>query len=68
MLFIENVNDLNDTRKMTVMLIVIGILAVAAMGMLLAVPTVLKSNTANLTGHNNNANGGSSSGMLIPGG
>ncbi len=52
---------------MIVMLIVVGILAAAAIGMLFAVPTVLKSNAANLAGHNNNnTNGGGGSSVLIP--
>ena len=39
---------------MIVMLIVIGILAAAAIGMLLVTPIVLKSIAANLAGQSNN--------------
>ncbi len=40
------------TKKiMIAILIVIGILTAAAIGMLISVPSVLKSNTANLAGH-----------------
>jgi hypothetical protein len=66
-LFIENMNYLDDTRNMIVILIVIGVLAVAAIGMLLSVPSVLKSNAANLAGNNNNnINGSSSSSVIMP--
>jgi flagellar basal body-associated protein FliL len=47
-------NYMNDKKNMVVILIIIGILTAAAIGMLLAVPSVLKSNTANLDGHSNN--------------
>lgn len=47
---------------MIVMLIVIGVLAAAAIGMLLAIPTVLKSNAENLAGNNTNTSG---DGILI---
>jgi competence protein ComGC len=47
-------NYLNNTKNMLVILIVIGILTTAAIGMLLSVPSVLKSNTANIAGHTNN--------------
>ncbi len=49
-----NMNYVNDKKNMVVILIIIGILTVAAIGMLLAVPSILKSNTANLAGHSNN--------------
>jgi hypothetical protein len=65
-LFIENMNYLDDTRNMIVILIVIGVLAVAAIGMLLSVPGVLKSNAANLAGNNNNNNNGSNSSVIMP--
>ena len=48
-------NYLNNTRNMLAILIVIGILTTATIGMLLSVPSVLKSNTANLAGHTNNS-------------
>jgi flagellar basal body-associated protein FliL len=47
-------NYMNDKKNMVVILIIIGILTATAIGMLLAVPSVLKSNTANLAGHSNN--------------
>ena len=43
---------------MIVMLIVIGLLAATAIVMLLSVPNILKSNVANLAGHNNTSGGG----------
>ena len=43
---------------MIVMLIVIGLLAATAIVMLLSVPNILKSNAANLAGHNNTSGGG----------
>ena len=46
----ENKNYLDDKRNRIVMLIVICILAVAAIVMLLSVPTVLRSNTPNIIG------------------
>ena len=57
-------NYLNDTRNMIVILIVIGILTGAAIGMLFAVPSVLKSNAANVGGHSNNGTNGSNA--IIP--
>lgn len=45
---------------MIVILIVIGLLAATAIVMLLSVPNILKSNVANLAGHNNTSGGGSS--------
>ncbi len=50
MLFIENMNYLNDRTNMIVMLIVIGILAAAAIGMLLDAPRVVRSNSPNVIG------------------
>jgi len=44
---------MNDKKNVVVILIIIGILTAATIGMLLAVPSVLKSNTANLAGHSN---------------
>lgn len=38
-------------KNMIAILIVISILTVAAIGMLISVPSVLKSNTPNLAGH-----------------
>lgn len=64
-----NMNDLNDRRNMIVMLIVIGILSAVVIGMLLSVPSVLKSKAANLqentNNSNNNTNGISSSSVNI---
>lgn len=47
---------------MIVMLIVVGILSAAVIAMLLSVPSILKSNEANIKGNNNNnkTNGSSS--------
>jgi len=62
-------NDLNERTNMIVMLIVVGILSAAVIAMLLSVPSVLKSNEANISGNNNNNNGsstGSSSSVNIP--
>lgn len=39
---------------MIAILVVIGVLTAAVLGMLLSVPSVLRSNTANLAGHTNN--------------
>lgn len=47
-------NHLQDTKNMIAILIVIGILTAAALAMLFAVPTVLKSNAPNLSAHTNN--------------
>ncbi len=47
-------NHLQDTKNMIAILIVIGILTAAALAMLFAVPSVLKSNTPNLSTHTNN--------------
>ena len=55
----ENKNYLDDKRNMIVMLIVIGLLAATAIVMLLSVPNILKSNAANLAGHNNTSEGSS---------
>ena len=41
---------------MIVMLIVVGILSAAVIAMLLSVPSILKSNEANIKGNNNNNN------------
>jgi competence protein ComGC len=46
---------------MIVMLIVVGILSAAVIAMLLSVPSILKSNEANIKGNNNNKTNGSSS-------
>jgi competence protein ComGC len=46
---------------MIVMLIVVGILSAAVIAMLLSVPSILKSNEANIKGNNNNNTNGSSS-------
>ena len=46
----EDKNDLNNRTNMIVMLMVVGILTAAAIGMLLAVPSVLRSNTPNIIG------------------
>jgi Ca2+-binding RTX toxin-like protein len=43
-------NDLNDRTNMIVMLIVVGILTAAAIGMLLAAPRVVRSNSPNVIG------------------
>ena len=45
---------------MIVMLIVVGILSAAVIAMLLSVPSILKSNEANIKGNNNKTNGSSS--------
>jgi hypothetical protein len=45
---------------MIVMLIVVGILSTAVIGMLVVVFSILKANAANLAEHSNNANGNSS--------
>jgi hypothetical protein len=52
-------NYLNDKKNMIAILVVIGVLTAAAIGMLLSVPSVLRSNTANLAGHANNGTNGS---------
>ena len=62
----ENKNYLDDKRNMIVMLIVIGLLAATAIVMLLSVPNILKSNAANLAGHNN-ASGRDSSVLISSG-
>jgi hypothetical protein len=59
-------NYLDDRRNMIVMLIVIGILAAAAIGMLLVTPIVLKSIAANPAGQSNNDANGTSSNVIIP--
>jgi Ca2+-binding RTX toxin-like protein len=46
----ENVNNLNNRTNIIVMLIVVGILTAAAIGMLLSVPSVLRSNTPSIIG------------------
>jgi hypothetical protein len=46
----ENMNYLDDTRNMIVMLIVVGTLTAAAIAMLLSVPSILRSNTPNIIG------------------
>jgi len=68
MLFVEkNMNHLNERTNMIVMLIVVGILSAAVIAMLLSVPSVLKSNEANISGNNNNGSStGSSSSVNIP--
>jgi hypothetical protein len=58
-------NYLNNTKNMLVILIVIGILTTAAIGMLLSVPSVLKSNTANFAGHTNNGTNSSNANITI---
>lgn len=66
MLLTKNMNDLNDRTNMIVMLIVVGILSAAVIVMLLSVPSVLKSNAANIRGNNNsNINGGSIGGSGV---
>jgi hypothetical protein len=50
---------LNDKKNMIAILVVIGVLTAAAIGMLISVPSVLRSNTANLAGHTNNGTNGS---------
>ena len=59
-----NMNDLNDRRNMIVMLIVIGILSAVVIGMLLSVPSVLKSKAANLQENNNNSSN-NTNGIII---
>lgn len=46
-------NDLNERANMMVMLIVVGILLAAAIAVLLSVPSMLKSNEANVRGNKN---------------
>ena len=48
-------NYLDDKKNMMAILVVIGVLTAAAIGMLLSVPSVLRSNAANLAGHTNNS-------------
>jgi competence protein ComGC len=71
-LFIEkNMNYLHERTNMIVMLIVVGILSAAVIAMLLSVPTVLKSNEANIKGNNNNKTNSSTSSSSVnipPGG
>ena len=55
-------NHLNERTNMIVMLIVVGILSAAVIAMLLSVPSVLKSNEANIKGNNNSNSNGSSTG------
>lgn len=50
---------------MIVMLIVVGILSAAVIAMLLSVPSILKSNEANIKGNNNNKTNGSSSSIQV---
>lgn len=50
---------------MIVMLIVVGILSAAVIAMLLSVPSILKSNEANIKGNNNKTNGSSSSSIQV---
>jgi competence protein ComGC len=52
---------------MIVMLIVVGILSAAVIVMMLSVPSILKSNEANIKGNNNKTNGSSSSVTICPG-
>ncbi len=49
-LFVESMNAMNSRTNFIVMLIIIVSLSIAAMGMLLAVPSVLRSNTPNIIG------------------
>jgi hypothetical protein len=49
----KNMNDLNERTNMMVLLIVVGILLAAAIAVLLSVPSMLKSNEANVRGNNN---------------
>lgn len=49
----KNMNDLNERANMMVMLIVVGILLAAAIAVLLSVPSMLKSNEANVRGNKN---------------
>ena len=58
-------NHLNDKKNMIAILVVICVLTAAAIGMLLSVPSVLRSNTANLAGHTNN-NGTNDSNFINP--
>jgi type II secretory pathway pseudopilin PulG len=46
-------DDLNERTNMMVMLVVVGILLAAAIAVLLSVPSMLKSNEANVRGNNN---------------
>jgi hypothetical protein len=52
-------NDVNERTNMIVILILVDILSAAVIAMLLSVPSVLKSNEANIKG--NNTNGSSTS-------
>jgi competence protein ComGC len=50
---------------MIVMLIVVGILSAAVIAMLLSVPSILKSNEANIKGNNNNNKTNGSSNIQV---
>jgi competence protein ComGC len=60
-------NDLDERTNRIVMLIVVGILSAAVIVMMLSVPSILKSNEANIKGNNNKTNGSSSSVTICPG-
>jgi hypothetical protein len=52
-LFVENKNYLDDKRNMIVMLVVVGLLSATAIGLLLATPTVVRSNLPDVIGGDN---------------
>jgi Ca2+-binding RTX toxin-like protein len=47
---VENKNYLDDKRNMIVMLVVVGLLAATAIGMLLVTPIVVRSNLPDVIG------------------
>jgi Ca2+-binding RTX toxin-like protein len=51
---VENKNYLDDKRNMIVMLIVVGLLAATAIGLLLATPIVVRSNLPDVIGGDDN--------------
>jgi Ca2+-binding RTX toxin-like protein len=51
---VENKNYLDDKRNMIVMLVVVGLLAATAIGMLLATPIVVRSNLPDVIGGDDN--------------
>ncbi len=50
----ENKNYLDEKRNMIVMLVIVGLLAAAAIGMLLATPIVVRSNLPDVIGGDDN--------------
>ena len=69
-LFIESMNALNSRTNFIIMLIIIISLSIAAIGMLLAVPSVLRSNIPNIIGGEGNdvLTGGEGANRFICGG